>query len=87
MDLKHVIELAGAVLDSAGVLVIVLGVLVSAVNAGVSWARGPRSAVYANFRRRLGRSILLGLELEITGRWPWQKAPASPETASPAHQV
>jgi uncharacterized membrane protein len=113
MDFKQVMETAGAFLDAAGVLVIVLGVLASTVKAAVRWARGDRSSVYASFRSQLGRSILLGLELlvgadivrtvavtptlgsvlalglvvvirtflsfslelEITGRWPWQKRP------------
>ena len=111
MDFKHVIEISGTFLDSAGVLVVVLGVLASAVKAIIGWLRGPRDDVYSRFRSQLGRSILLGLELlvgadivrtvavtptlasvlalglvviirtflsfslelEITGRWPWQK--------------
>jgi uncharacterized membrane protein len=87
------------------------------------YQRCERDVVYSSFRRFLGRSILLGLELlvaadiirtvaiaptlssvivlggivvirtflsfslevEITGRWPWQEKPmASTRTADPA---
>jgi uncharacterized membrane protein len=112
------IELAGRVIDAAGVAVVVIGAIAGAVLAAGRLVRraGP---VYRPFRRFLGRSILLGLELlvaadiirtvavtpslgsvavlavivlirtflswslelEITGRWPWQKEPA--EQAEP----
>jgi uncharacterized membrane protein len=105
-----VIDVIGAALDVAGVVVIVVGAVLAATFAIRSLLRrnGP---VYAPFRRFLGRSILLGLELlvaadiiktvaisptlesvavlggivlirtflsfslelEITGRWPWQQ--------------
>jgi len=112
-----VVDGVGTVLDGAGVAVIVVGALLAvgaAARAGVIRAPG----VYPMFRRHLGRSILLGLELlvaadiirtvavtptlasvavlsvivlirtflsfslelEMTGRWPWQKAPAAAAT-------
>jgi uncharacterized membrane protein len=93
------------------VVAIVVGAAVSTGLAAADWLRGQRHTVYETYRRRLGRSILLGLELlvaadiirtvavdptyqsvgvlaiivlirtflsfslelEITGRWPWQK--------------
>lgn len=112
MDFTGIIEIVGKVLDAAGVAVIVVGAVAATVSAVATLVRrtGP---VYAPFRRFLGRSILVGLEilvaadiirtvaitptlesvavlaaivlirtvlsfsleLEITGRWPWQKAP------------
>lgn len=110
MDFHETIELIGTVIDMVGVAVIVLGALASAVVALNSMARR-RGAAYVPFRRSLGRSILLGLELlvaadiiktvaltptlesvavlggivlirtflsfslelEISGRWPWQQ--------------
>ncbi|HET7724096.1 MAG TPA: DUF1622 domain-containing protein, partial [Propionibacteriaceae bacterium] len=42
-----------------------LGVLWSVVSAAISWVRGPRTEVYADVRRQLGRSILRGLELLV----------------------
>lgn len=119
------IEIATRAMDAAGVGVIVLGALLAAVLAAVRGAqRASRSAgegTYVQFRRRLGRAILLGLELlvaadiirtvaitpdlpsvgalalivlvrtflswtlevEISGRWPWQKpVDPSPSAAS-----
>jgi uncharacterized membrane protein len=106
----ELLEHVGEAVDAAGVTVIVVGILVSSALAVVQgWRREPDT--YASYRRRLGRSILLGLEflvagdiirtvavtptfesvgvlglivvirtflsfsleLEITGRWPWQK--------------
>jgi uncharacterized membrane protein len=109
------LELLGHVgegVDAAGVAIIVVGIVLASTTAILQWARRERST-YQNYRRRLGRSILLGLEflvagdiirtvavtptfasvgvlavivfirtflsfsleLEITGRWPWQKEP------------
>lgn len=126
MDFHAVIELIGTIIDVAGVGAIVIGAIAATVIAGYGIAKR-RGPVYVPFRRSLGRSILLGLELlvaadiiktvaltptlqnvavlggivlirtflsfslelEITGRWPWQKAPdaAVPDAvddASPA---
>lgn len=113
---QEVMETVGKTVDVAGVVAIVLGVLVASLIAGAALLRRSRSNVYHRYRRMLGRSILLGLELlvaadiirtvavtptfesvgvlavivlirtflsfslelEITGRWPWQKEPESP---------
>ena len=113
MEFYDVIETVGRVIDAAGVIAIVVGAVFAAVNALVRGIRGVRP-VYTQFRRILGRAILVGLELlvaadiirtvavtptlesvavlgaivlirtflsfslelEITGRWPWQKKPA-----------
>ena len=109
MTFAESIELVGKFLDVAGVGAIVLGALWSALS--IIAFRKNDGDPYRSFRRRLGRSILLGLELlvaadiirtvavrpsfnsvavlaiivairtflsfslelEITGRWPWQK--------------
>jgi len=111
----EIIEAMGKVIDAAGVAAILLGALFAAVAAMIRVGHRDPST-YRKFRRQLGRSILLGLELlvaadiirtvavtptlasigvlagivlirtflsfslelEITGRWPWQKA--SPES-------
>lgn len=110
MRYNEVIEDVGKVIDAIGVAVIVIGIVVAAA-AGWRQARTRREAAYNDFRQRLGRAILLGLELlvaadiirtvaatptlesvgvlagivairtflsfslevEISGRWPWQK--------------
>jgi uncharacterized membrane protein len=111
VDFADVIEIVGKCLDVAGVGAIVLGAAAAVVTAALE-ARRRDPDVYRHFRRQLGRSILLGLELlvaadiirtvavtpsissvsvlgiivlirtflsfslelEITGRWPWQSA-------------
>jgi uncharacterized membrane protein len=118
VDFQSVIESAGRVIDAAGVVAVVVGAVLAAVFAATRLIRS-ESGVYQRFRRFLGRSILLGLELlvaadiirtvavtptidsvavlavivvirtflswslelEITGRWPWQKG------AQPAAQT
>ena len=114
MDFQDWVEAVGKVMDAAGTTVIVVGAVAAGVSAGRGLARRDAD-VYRDFRRFLGRSILLGLEfliaadiirtvavtptlrsvgvlaaivlirtflsfsleLEISGRWPWQKAPVT----------
>ncbi len=65
MTFKDTIETVGKTVDAVGVATIVVGVLVA---TGMS-ARGPRNTSaddrYRIFRQRLGRAILLGLELLV----------------------
>jgi uncharacterized membrane protein len=118
MEFQQVIERVGVIVDVVGVAAIVIGAVTSTVIAvGYVLQRRP---VYTEYRRWLGRSILLGLELlvaadiirtvaitptldsvvvlglivlirtflsfslelEITGRWPWQKRTAGEGSAN-----
>ncbi|MGF0130142.1 DUF1622 domain-containing protein [Dietzia cinnamea] len=111
MAFQETIEAVGEVIDALGVAAIVIGILATTLIA--AWRLTTRQPdVYHQFRRYLGRSILLGLEilvaadiiktvavtptlesvavlaaivvirtflswsleLEISGRWPWQKS-------------
>ena len=112
MDFSEAVELAGKGMDTAGVVVLVIGAVVAAVRAAQS-ARGQQPAptgssannwdarscwassccVAADIIRTVAvtptlSSVLVlalivlirtflsfSLELEITGRWPWQKDP------------
>ncbi|MET7307865.1 MULTISPECIES: DUF1622 domain-containing protein [unclassified Streptomyces] len=116
VEFQHIVELVGRAVDAAGVAIIVVGTLLATVLAAVRLSRR-QAGVYRGYRRRVGRSILLGLEflvagdiirtvavaptyasvgvlavivgirtflsfsleLEITGRWPWQKPVAEAE--------
>ena len=117
---KEVVETIGIVIDGAGVLVIVAGLLVATVRFA---ALGRREADgYRRFRQDLGRGILLGLEflvaadiirtvavtptlqgvlvlglivlirtflsmalqVELEGRWPWQRAETPPSRTGPS---
>lgn len=110
---SEIVEAMGKAVDIAGVVAIILGVIVATLMAaGALLRKAAGREVYHRYRERLGRSILLGLELlvaadiirtvavtpnfssvgvlglivlirtflsfslelEITGRWPWQKA-------------
>lgn len=64
MDFRTVIESIGMVIDLAGVGAIVIGAIAATVIALRGLARRS-GAVYVPFRRSLGRSILLGLELLV----------------------
>jgi uncharacterized membrane protein len=122
MEFQEIMEGFGRAVDAAGVVAIVVGAAAASLLAATAVLRRPGNEVYETYRRRLGRSILLGLELlvaadiirtvavtptfesvgvlalivlirtflsfslelEITGRWPWQKqrgadAPAAPQ--------
>jgi uncharacterized membrane protein len=112
------IEHVGKAIDLVGVAAIVVGGLAATVTATARRLHG-EPHVYREFRRSLGRSILLGLELlvaadivrtvaisptlesvtvlagivlirtvlsftlevEINGRWPWQRTPQTGEDA------
>ncbi|WP_329372035.1 DUF1622 domain-containing protein [Streptomyces sp. NBC_01483] len=116
VEFQHVVELVGRAVDAAGVAIIVVGTLLATILAAIRLSRR-QAGVYRGYRRRVGRSILLGLEflvagdiirtvavaptyasvgvlavivgirtflsfsleLEITGRWPWQKPVAEAE--------
>ncbi len=111
MEIESVMDGLGRAVDAAGVLAIVLGAAVATLLAAMALLRSRDGTIYRTYRERLGRSILLGLELlvaadiirtvavtptfesvgvlalivlirtflsftlelEMTGRWPWQK--------------
>lgn len=114
MSFDEVIEDVGKVIDAIGVAVMCIGVVWSLVRHGASLVRPvTHRDAYLAERRRIGRSILLGLEIlvagdiirtvattptfasvgvlalivlirtflsftlemEVSGRWPWQQAP------------
>ncbi|MHA7286621.1 DUF1622 domain-containing protein [Arthrobacter sp. MDT3-44] len=117
MNFQEVMEGVGEAVDAAGVAAIVIGAVIATLLAGGALLRRrTEDGVYHRYRQRLGRSILLGLELlvaadiirtvavtptfesvgvlalivlirtflswslelEISGRWPWQKGAANP---------
>jgi uncharacterized membrane protein len=112
----EIIELVGQSVDVAGVVVMVLGMLMSTLYFLNNRRRGHNPAeAYQNYRHGIGRAILLGLEilivadiirtialeptfsslgilaiiilirtflsatleLELEGRWPWQRRAGS----------
>jgi uncharacterized membrane protein len=121
MDLHGAVDTVGLTVDSVGVAVIVLAIIIAAVRFGRGLTGDrPFDASYRQLRQSIGRGILLGLELlvagdiirtvaiaptitsiavvamivairtflsfslevELTGRWPWQPRPASLHAAT-----
>jgi uncharacterized membrane protein len=116
MDFQTVMENVGRAVNTAGVVIIVAGAAVATLVAIEALLRRQTGTIYDVYRRRLGRSILLGLEflvaadiigtvavdptfesvgvlalivlirtflsysleLEITGRFPWQMPEVGP---------
>lgn len=64
MTFTESIETVGKVVDAVGVAVIVIGALVATY---LAWSERGTSGIggYRVYRRRLGRAILLGLELLV----------------------
>lgn len=62
-----IIERVGLAVDAAGVLVIVVGILAATVRAAVPSPLPAGQDRYSLYRQRLGRAILLGLELLVAG--------------------
>lgn len=59
--------MAGYAIEAVGVLVVVLGSILSSVLFIRTFRKLPEGAAYRTYRRQLGRSIILGLEFLIAG--------------------
>ena len=66
MDFLGLMENIGKGVDAAGVAIIVVGVAIASVLALTRLTRR-EAGIYEAYRRRLGRSILLGLEFLVAG--------------------
>jgi len=64
-NIHEIINVAGLVLDMAGVLIIVAGAAWSTLAYLARWRRN--ALTYRGYRRDVGRSILLGLEFLVGG--------------------
>ncbi|WP_173528285.1 DUF1622 domain-containing protein [Nonomuraea antri] len=62
---KQFIEMAGTLLDLFGVLVIVGGTIIASVVFCGRVARRQEAGTYPAYRRAVGRTLLLGLELLV----------------------
>ncbi len=67
MQFTELISVAGYAIEAVGVLVVVIGSLVSSVVFMRTFRQQPEGIAYRTFRRQLGRSIILGLEFLIAG--------------------
>lgn len=64
-NFREFINAAGLILDVAGVLIIFIGASISTLAYLIRW-KG-RGLAYRDYRRNVGRSILLGLEFLVGG--------------------
>jgi len=93
---RKIVDITGATIDAAGVLIIVTGAMVAAWRFLLR-RRGVTSRTYRCYRQDIGMAVLLGLivtirtflrmslQLGLEGRWPWQRVedlpPFSPSDA------
>ena len=70
MDFQYfqaLVSVAGYAIEAVGVVVIVLGIVVASVHYFREGRRKAEADAYHEYRQRLGRSIILGLEFLIAG--------------------
>lgn len=69
MGIQDIIEGIGLAIDVTGVIAIVVSVVLAGGRFGLETARGALSPDerYRTLRRRIGRGVLLGLELLVAG--------------------
>ena len=67
MKFTEIISIAGYGIEAIGVLVVVIGTVISSIIFIRTFRRLPEGVAYSTYRRQLGRSIILGLEFLIAG--------------------
>ncbi|HEU5431209.1 MAG TPA: DUF1622 domain-containing protein [Thermomicrobiales bacterium] len=68
IELSHLIEQAGRLMEGAGVAIIVVGAILATILFFRDVQRGVSQAVrYRDYRQAIGRAILLGLEFLVAG--------------------
>ena len=66
-ELSRFIINAAIGVEIAGVILIVIGALWASLKSVIGYLAGDRAAIYHDYRRRLGRSMMLGLEFLVAG--------------------
>ena len=67
MKFTDIISIAGFSNEAIGVLVVIVGTVISSGIFIRTFRRFPEGIAYRTYRRQLGRSIILGLEFLIAG--------------------
>jgi uncharacterized membrane protein len=67
MSFQSVVSIAGYAIEAVGVIVIVLGVVFASLRFLIAGRAKSETEAYHEYRQRLGRSIILGLEFLIAG--------------------
>ena len=66
-EFKELVTIAAYAVEAYGVAVIIIGSVVASVRFLATLSRAPIARGYADYRRSVGRSIILGLEFLIAG--------------------
>lgn len=67
MTFNEIVSFAGYSIEAVGVLAVILGSGVATYGFGRTFRTLPEGVAYRTYRRKLGRSIILGLEFLIAG--------------------
>jgi len=67
MKFTEIISVAGYAIETIGVFVVIVGLIVSSLIFLRTYRQLPEGIAYRTYRRHLGRSIILGLEFLIAG--------------------
>jgi len=67
MKFTEIISITGYSIEAFGVLVVVIGSVISSFKFIRTYHQLPEGVAYRTYRRQLGRSIILGLEFLIAG--------------------
>jgi uncharacterized membrane protein len=67
MQFTEIISVSGYAIEAIGVLVVVIGTVISSFTFIRTFQKHPEGVAYRSYRRQLGRSIILGLEFLIAG--------------------
>lgn len=67
MKFTEIISIAGYSLEAVGVVVVIIGAVLSTSVFVRSFRQLPAGVAYFTYRRQLGRSIILGLEFLVAG--------------------
>ena len=67
MQFDEIISITGYAIETVGILIIVTGSCISSLGFIRTFRNLPETIAYNTYRRKLGRSIILGLEFLIAG--------------------
>lgn len=67
MEFTEIISIAGYSIEAIGVIVVIIGAVLSSFTFICSFRHSPEGVAYFTYRRQLGRSIILGLEFLVAG--------------------
>ena len=67
LDFREIISTTGYAIEGIGVVVIVIGILTATLRYTRHYITGSREELYRDFRRDIGRALMVGLEFLVAG--------------------